>query len=161
MSRGTFDGVGGQFGSVAGAGGSQYDDDFFEESSGDLESFLSVEVTLRIKSGVTAGVPDAGFADVFTWTDYLIRAYVYSISQEDVFKSGGFYQMGDVILGIERQTAFDETQGILGNKSEINQEGNRVTFRGLEYRIVGFTEFHPFGGTQVVLNLHLRKLGLP
>ena len=144
-------------GTSYGAGTGMYDDALFGEAAHQVQSFMAVEVTLRKPSGTDAGIPVGGKSKIATFQDILVDAYVYEITPEDTHKSGGFYQMGDIILAIEPDVP--GTEEIEGSTAETDTEGYRFVFRSLEYRIVGRPVFSPVSFTAVVAQFHCRKVG--
>jgi len=152
-----------QFGQASG----QDDDSIFSEAARQSTSTLAIHVTVRRKIGVTVGKPEAGIQDVFQYRNTLVLAYLWSVSPQDVYKGGGFYQYGDIVLGFEESAIRQLEQTIRTGQSENDVEGDRVLFNldarspstPLEYRIVGNVDFNPIGATQVVRKVICRKIG--
>lgn len=148
-------------GSGFGNGTGMMDDQMFGEAAHQSSSGLAIEVLWRRPNGVNAGNPAAGVQASPKFLDILIRCYLYTITPEDVHKSGGYYQYGDILLGLEEFAVRSLNGFIRGSASEAGTEGDRVVFREKEYRVVGQVEFNPIGGTQIVSKVHCRKMGLP
>jgi hypothetical protein len=138
-----------------------YADEMFEKIAHGASSLVSILVTWRRATGTSAGIPEAGVQKRPTFRDQLIRCYLYSIDPSDKMQTGGWYQHGDVLLGLE-EFAVRSLEGVIhGASSEVSRESDRVVFRSVEYRVIGQVEFNPIGPTQVASVVHLRKLGLP
>lgn len=142
-----------------GQGTGQYDDQMFEGAAGESSSALAVEVTVRRKTGMVAGFPGSGVQERPAFKNVLIRAYVYSLTIEDVSKPGGIFEYGDVILGLEEFAVRSLDGEIRGGESENDQEADRVLWKGLEYRVVGRVDFSPIGPENVVRQILCRKVG--
>jgi len=151
-----------------GAGSPMYDDVLFADAARQSSSGLAVIVVVRRVIGTVAGTPEAGIPNKFTFRDIRVPAYLWTVSPEDVYKSGGFYEYGDLILGFEEFAVRSLDGQIRTGQSETGVEGDRVVFnlharapsRPLEYRIVGNVDFNPIGAVQVVRKIICRKLGL-
>ncbi len=150
--------VGGNWGGSTGYGSALSDDQTIAEAMSQLRAAVSVQVTLRIPTGTAAGFPGSGLQSRPTFRDLLIQAYVYSITPNDVMKAGGFYQLGDVLLGVEVQGLPTDVK-LVGEQAEVAREGLRVIFGGLEYRVRDDAILHPFGNIPGIVHLSCRKVG--
>ena len=99
--------------------------EYLDVGKGSLEEPL----TLKLYQSTTAGNPAKGIAKTFVYNYLPTTAIVSSVSQNDVVLSGGIYQLGDiqVQLRILLKEIDDATQS----------PGDRILWRGHEYRIVG------------------------
>lgn len=153
-------------GTGTGYGTGQHDDQMFAEAAHQSSSGLAIEVTVRRKTGMAAGSPSAGLQRHPTFANIGIRCYLFQITAADVYRSGGFYQHGDIVLGLEEFAVRLLAGEIRGSQSESDTEGDRVLFPHqprdpsvpIEYRVVGQVDFHPIGGTQIVRQILCRKL---
>lgn len=86
-------------------------------------------ITLKLLDTANPGNPVQGIAPTYTFVKTRSRGIIAQLSQRDVMNSGGLYQVGDlgVDLNEELEEISDKTRGI----------GDRMVWRGNEYRIVG------------------------
>jgi hypothetical protein len=152
--------VGGNWGGATGPGSALRDDETIGEAMSQLRAALSIQVTLRIPLSVSAGTTWAGVQAQATFRDILIQAYLYAITPNDQMRPGGFYELGDIILGVEKQ-GIPTDASLLGEQAETNREGYRVIYGGLEYRVRDDSVVHPFGNIHGIVHLHCRKIGNP
>jgi hypothetical protein len=144
-----------------GAGSGMGLEDMHDHVAHSMSSLLAVELTVRRKVGTVAGTPEAGHQTRPSFQNILIRAYLYSLTTEDTHRPGGFYEYGDIIIGLEEFAVQALGGEIRGEQSETGREADRVVWKDLEYRIVGRVDFAPIGPTTVVRQVLCRKVGLP
>lgn len=106
-----------------------YDKSIIREYLKDGVQPAGESVTIKNYAGLTAGDPTKGVAKTEVWNLTLEFAVITGITQNDVMWSGGLYQLGDIRVQMTRQlTPTDDKAGTVGD---------RVVWRGHEYRIVG------------------------
>jgi hypothetical protein len=145
------------------------DDVMFDESARQSTSGIGIFVTVRRATGVTGGTPDAGRAKRPVFQDTTVPAYLWSVQPGDVYQPGGFFQLGDIVLGFEEAAVRYIGHELRSSQSESDTEGDRILFpidaddplRVIEYRIVGTVDFNPIGPVQVVRKVLCRKVALP
>ncbi len=86
-------------------------------------------ITIKLLDTSSPGNPVQGIAPTYTFIKTRSRGIIAQLSQRDVMNSGGLYQVGDlgIDLNEDLEEVSDTTRGI----------GDRMIWRGNEYRIVG------------------------
>lgn len=86
-------------------------------------------VLIKRISGSSPGDPIQGVSPTYTFTTTKSRAVITTLGQNDIMRSGGIYQVGDITIDLneELEEVTDKTRGI----------GDRMIWRDNEYRIVG------------------------
>lgn len=99
--------------------------EYLKAGKGSLEE----PIMLKIYQSTTAGDPTKGIAKTFNYIFENTTAIVSGIAQNDLVLSGGIYQIGDVKVQLRQllKEIDDKTQ----------MPGDRMIWRGHEYRIVG------------------------
>jgi len=86
-------------------------------------------VIIKVYRGTTDGDPTKGIAKTFTFNKIKDFAVVAAIEQQDIVYSGGIYLLGDIKVQLMRE---------LKPIDDVTQSpGDRITWRGHEYRQVG------------------------
>ena len=109
----------------------------------------------RFDGFVNTGNPAGGVQPVLKFKRIPATAIIAPIVQQDVVYSGGVYQIGDIKITLKEQLNFMDTTTQTGGKSE----GDRVIYRGHEYRIVGKSDDNILVGTSKIFIYTLRKIG--
>ena len=119
--------------------------DALEEASGVADE----PVLVKFQTGETLNDPAHGIARTFTYTVRSSRIVVQSVDPQDVMYSGGIYQVGDIQAQLDEELASEEEEN----------PGDRVIWRGNEYRVVG--KVHPavLLGADKFFSYALRKVG--
>ena len=107
-------------------------------------------VLIKRITGSTAGSPTQGISPTFSFTTTRSRAAITQLGQNDVMQSGGIYQLGDITtdLNEELEEVTDKTRGI----------GDRMIWRGNEYRIVGKKQNRPISDRDHFFTYVMRKV---
>jgi len=117
---------------------------FGSQDSGIVKEYLKAgkgvieePILLKLYQSTTDGDPTKGIAKTFVYNQLTSTAVITAIEQKDIVYSGGIYQLGDikVQLRILLKEIDDKTQS----------PGDRIIWRGHEYRIVGKIETHYLG----------------
>jgi len=103
-----------------------------------LEAGLLEEpVVFKLYQSTTAGDPTRGVAKTFVYISVASTAIISAIEQADIVYSGGIYKIGDIKL---------QTPRLLKEVDDTTQSpGDRVIWRGNEYRPVGKSASHYIG----------------
>lgn len=116
------------------------------------EARLSLGDVVLVKklTGSDPGDPVQGISPTFTYTVLKTRAIISSLTQSDVLNSGGLYQVGDlsVAMNEDLEEVSDTTRGT----------GDRIVWRGNEYRIVGKKRNENVGDRDHFFSYTLRKV---
>ncbi len=86
-------------------------------------------VVIKLLDTANPGTPAQGVAPTYTFIKTRSRGIIANVAQRDVLNSGGLYQAGDISVDLDEELTevSDTTRGI----------GDRVVWRGNEYRLVG------------------------
>jgi hypothetical protein len=157
---GGFREIGSEFGGSYGAGTGMNMDEILHVANMQIQGLYSVYFRLRIPTGFSAGVPEAGHQVSMTFKEYMVRGYLYEVTPKEVFLSGGALAQGDMIVGFDPRTVPGDVP-LKGGQAETAREGLRFVLRedGLEYRIVGEAQIHPLGTIAGIVEFQLRKVG--
>jgi len=106
-------------------------------------------VLLKIHTGEIAGNPAHGIARTFTYLVKKSKVVISGLSPQDIMYSGGIYQVGDMQLQL-----FEELK-----QEDQGQPGDRLIYRGHEYRIVGKVQTNTIAESDHVFSYAVRKVG--
>lgn len=98
-------------------------------SSDEARLVYGDEVLIKRISGSTAGSPAQGISPTYTFITTKSRVIITTLGQNDIMKSGGIYQLGDITIDLD-----EELREITDRTGNI---GDRIIWRGNNYRIVG------------------------
>ena len=117
-----------------------------------LEGRLEVGEAVMLKrvSGSNPGDPTKGIGRAYTFSLIPTRAIIEAVTQTDVMNSGGLYQVGD--LKMQLNELLREVIDKVGNI------GDRVVWRGSEYRIVGKRQPETLAGQTFFYSYAMRKV---
>jgi len=128
---------------------SDNDNAFICEALAEGAGVADESVLLKFQIGEVLNDPAHGIARTFTYIVKQSRIIVESVSPQDVMYSGGIYQVGDIQVQLTEELASEEEE----------KPGDRVIWRGNEYRVVG--KVHPMVlvGADQFFSYTLRKVG--
>lgn len=107
-------------------------------------------VLIKRITGGSPGNPAQGISPTFTFTTTKSRAIISTLGQNDIMRSGGLYQLGDISLELneELEEVTDKTRGV----------GDRMIWRGNEYRIAGKKQNRQINDQDHIFTYVMRKV---
>lgn len=90
---------------------------------------LGEAVTIKYVASATAGNPQQGIGNTYTFTYKSTKAVIEGLTQNDVLFVGGIYQIGDI--KVQMKEVLREVVYTVGNI------GDRLIWNGTEYRVLG------------------------
>src|SRR3972149_5700177 len=98
------------------------------------EGRLEVGDAILVKkvTGCTPGDPKKGIYPTYTFAITPSKAVIATVEQNDIMYSGGNYQVGDITVQLD-----EELKEV---SDKVGSIGDRIVWRGSEYRVVGKKE---------------------
>jgi hypothetical protein len=126
-----------------------HDTAFIHEALSESVGSVSEPVLLKIQIGENPGNPAHGIARTFVYLIKRSKAVISHVDAQDIMYSGGIYQVGDIQVQLSEELKPDD-QG---------RPGDRMIWRGSEYRIVGRVWPYTMAGLTHVFVYVFRRIG--
>ena len=107
-------------------------------------------VLVKRVTGSTPGDPTKGIHPTYTFSVTPSRAVIASVDQNDIMYSGGLYQTGDINVQLD-----EELKEV---SDRVGSVGDRLVWRGSEYRVVGKKEPAVVGNDTYFFGYVMRKV---
>lgn len=102
---------------------------FLKNAFNDVDTTLEETIALKKFKSKSGGNPSLGVSPIFAYDIQPTRAVIKEFTGQDVAFSGGLYQFGDIGVQVRSE--------IFGPDDKTGYAGDRIVWRGNEYRIVG------------------------